>query len=373
MTVLVVGAGPVGLTLALALHRQGLSFRHVDAAAEAARQSRALAIQARTLETLDRLGAVAPILQAALRPEGGVVHLGNSERTLCLSHAVHPRYPSIVILPQDRTERLLARVLSEAGVPPVERGVSLTALDPATGIVRLLHPDGAAEEVRFDRVVGCDGAHSAVRKAAGIGFPGGRYDEQFVLADGHAEGLRAAHLQLYPGNGRPVFLFPLPGGLWRAIAVLPEGTAVPEGDLSVFQRPGMRFFDPTWWSAFRVSHRLADRFLEGRAVIAGDAAHIHSPVGGQGMNLGMQDAASLALALPGGDAAVAEWASRRRAIASRVVRFTDTATGMVLGKTLLTRALRATALKFLPRIPPLWRRAERALAGMDYPPVVPPP
>ncbi|NKC31978.1 FAD-dependent oxidoreductase [Falsiroseomonas selenitidurans] len=370
MRVLIVGAGPAGLALALALSRQGLGFRQVDRAAAPAAYSRALGIQARTLETLAPLGVAAPIAAVALRPLGVVFGLGPAAPTIRLSHRAHPGFPSMLLLPQTETERLLAEALAATGAPPPERGVALVALDATTGTATLRHPDGREEVAQFDHVIGCDGAHSSVRKAAGIGFEGAAYEEQCVLADGLIEGLEPAHLHIMPGRDSGSFYFPLPGGRWRGVSMRPPGGAPPaEGDLATLQHPGLRFVAADWWSAFRISHRIATRFRQGRVLLAGDAAHIHSPAGGQGMNLGIQDACALARALPGGEAALEAWAAERRRIAALVVGRTDRLTALVLGRRPAMRALRAVALRLLPHLPPARQRLERALAGMDYPAV----
>lgn len=367
MRLLIVGAGPVGLSLRLALHRQGLEARHIDRAAEPSRHSKALGIQARTLETLEPLGLAEPLLAGALRPAGAVFHLGGQLFPLDFSNRLHPRFPSQVILPQAETERILGEALHAAGLAPVERGVELLGLDSATGTARLRHADGREEEATFDHVIGCDGAHSMVRKSAGIAFEGARYEEGFVLADGTATGLTPGRINLVPGHGTGHFFFPLPGGAWRAVAALPPGTQVAEGDLAPFQLPGIGFSDPFWWSAFSISHRVAASYQAGRALLAGDAAHIHSPAGGQGMNLGIQDACALALALPRGEAALAAWAAERRAVAQMVIRRTHAMTRMILGEGLALRALRAVGLRLLPHLPPARRRFEGGLAGLDYP------
>ncbi len=368
MRVLIVGAGPVGLTLALALHRQGIAFRQVDRALAPSGRSKALGIQARTLEALDRFCVAEPIRAAGLIPRGLTFHLGRRVAGFDLSQRLHPRFPSMVILPQTETERLLATALTAAGGPPPERGVELFGLDAASGAARLRGADGAEKEARFDHVIGCDGAHSQVRKSAGIAFEGARYEEQFVLADGQAEGLEPERLHLFPGRDVAAFFFPLPGGAWRAVAVLPGERPPPaEGDLAPFQRPGIRFANPVWWSAFGVSHRLASSYSTGRVLLAGDAAHIHSPAGGQGMNLGIQDACALALALPGGAPSLDAWAAARRAVARTVIRRTDLLTGLVLGRHPAVRALRALLLPAVPHLQPLRRRFEGALAGLDYP------
>jgi 2-polyprenyl-6-methoxyphenol hydroxylase-like FAD-dependent oxidoreductase len=372
MRLLVVGAGPAGLALALALRRQGLDFRHIDRAAGPATQSRALGIQARTLETLAPFGLAGPIQAAALRPSGVVFHLGAVAHPITFSHAVHPGFPSMTILPQSTTERLLAEAGAAAGTAPVERGVALESVDAASGETMLRHADGRMEAARYDHVLGCDGAHSSTRKSAGIGFEGAAYEEQCVLADGPIEGLAPGRLHIFPGRGAGCFYFPLPDGQWRAVSMAPAGPIPPaEGELDTLRQPGLRFGPPVWWSAFRISHRIAPRFREGRVLLAGDAAHIHSPAGGQGMNLGIQDACALAQALARPEtarmAALEAWATERRRIAALVVRRTDLLTRMVLGQNAGLRALRGIALRLAPHLPPARRRLERALAGLDYP------
>jgi 2-polyprenyl-6-methoxyphenol hydroxylase-like FAD-dependent oxidoreductase len=368
MRVLVVGGGPVGLALGLALHRQGIAFRHIDRLAAPSPFSRALAIQARTLEALEPLGLVQPILAEALRPRGVRLHLGALETGFAFDHARHPRFPSVVILPQSRTEALLSAAGAAAGAPELERGVELATLDAGTGQVVLRHDGGREEAARFDRVLGADGAHSLIRKAAGIAFEGAAYEERFVLADGRAEGLAPDCLHMFPGRGSAGFFFPLPGGSWRVVSALPPGAPAPaEGDLAPLRYPGVRFGEVGWWSAFRISHRIADRYRAGCAVVLGDAAHIHSPAGGQGMNLGIQDACSLALALARGEGALEGWAAQRRGVARMVVARTHAMTRGMLGASLPVRALRAVALRLVPVLPPARRRLEGALAGMDYP------
>ncbi len=370
MRILVVGAGPVGLALALALHRQGLAPRQVDKAPTPSPWSKALGIQARTLEALDPLGVADSLQSAALHVRGVTFRLGGAKQAFTLRHAAHPRFPSMVILPQSETERLLAERLAAVGAAPPERGVELVSLNVSTGAVELRHPDGRVEAADYDLVLGCDGAHSAVRKAAGIVFEGARYEEKLVLADGRAEGLEPDYINIFPGRGGGAFFFPLPHGGWRAVAMLPpDAPPVPDEDLRHFQLPGMRFHDATWWSAFRISHRLAETYRTGRIALLGDAAHIHSPAGGQGMNLGIQDACALALALPRGETALAEWAETRRAVARTVLARTDRLTAMVSGRNAAVRLLRGVALRLVPRLPPLAARLERALAGMDYPAV----
>lgn len=363
MRVLVVGAGPTGLTLALALRRRGVACRLVERAAEPSRTSKALAVQARTLEVMERLGLADRLLAAARPLRGAELHLGGGRPERVAFAGVHPRFPSVVSLPQAETERILL----EAGAAP-ERGVELVGLrDGAAAVLR--HADGREETAAADWIVGCDGAHSAVRHALGAGFAGAQYPQHLLLADCRIEGLAPDRLHLFPSADRLLAFIPLPGDGFRAITVLPPDAPTPEAQtLEPFAHPGLRLHDPFWWSSFRISRRMVERLRFGRVLLAGDAAHIHSPVGGQGMNLGVQDAWALAAALArGGEAAVDAWAAERHAVARRVLRATDLATRLVAARGALPAMLRRLVLRGVARRPWLVRRLERALAGLAYP------
>lgn len=300
MQVLIIGAGPTGLTLALGLRRRGISARIVDRATAPSDTSRALGVQARTLEVLDRLGLADAALARAHRIQGLAVHLGpGAPRQVDLA-PVHPRFPAMVLLPQSETERLMA----EAGAQP-ERGIACIGVEPGAALLR--HADGREERAEADWIIGCDGAHSTVRHALCTAFEGGQYPFQAVLADGHCPGLDRGRIHLFPGPDRLLGMFPLPGPAevapWRAIALLPPEAPPPPAEASAtpFHAPGVApLTDIGWYSSFRISHRQVSAMRQGRVLLCGDAAHIHSPAGGQGMNLGIQDAWSLAAALPRG-------------------------------------------------------------------------
>ena len=360
MRILVVGAGPTGLTLALAARQRGLTCQLIDKALAPAAESRALAIQARTLEVFDRLGTASRVLARARTIKGAVFHLGKRPVRLTMPQP-HPRFPTVVALAQAETERILA----QAGAVP-ERGVEFAGLDgPAA---RLRHAEGQEEVASYDWIVGCDGAHSTVRHALGLTFAGSRYPEQLYLADCRIDGLEPDHLHLFPGESTITAFFPLPEGLWRGIAIFPPDRLPPEGvTLEPFARHGLRLHDPIWASSFKISRRQVEAVRHGRVLLAGDAAHIHSPVGGQGMNLGIQDAFALAAALSRGEAEVERWAAERHAIAKRVLAVTDIATRAVAQPSSLLGGVRSLFLRSLAGVPALRARFAYVLAGLAYP------
>ncbi len=318
--VLVVGAGPVGLTMAGELARHGVRPRIVDRLKQPLPYCRAIGVTSRTLEVWDDIGIVRDMIDAGIWLEAVRI---NSERgitdlTLDLSDLPF----ATLGLPQNDTERLLTRHLSGFGVG-VERGVSLESLTQSDGRVRtvLVNGDGAREEATFRYVVGCDGAHSAVRRALGIAFEGSAIPMEFLLADVHIDwsvprGVMMRFAQFKADGPPDIFIaVPLPEpGRYRVSVVAPSDLAVPlegtgHGIQSERPAPGIAHFqavatkllpepavlsDVRWSSIFRISMRLASHYRRGSVFIAGDAAHIHPPTGGQGMNTGIQDAYNLA-------------------------------------------------------------------------------
>ncbi|GAA4715059.1 FAD-dependent monooxygenase [Promicromonospora umidemergens] len=301
--VLIVGAGPTGLTLAAELCSRGVSFRIVDRAPDAVHESRALAIQARTLEVLAPLG-ISPELVAAGDP-ATVLLIHSAKRTtevrLFEEGLKETAYPFLLFLSQAKTERILLERLADSGMR-VERDAELLRLSQAasyvTCTVRTTHGEA---DIRARYVVGCDGAHSAVRHAAGIGFSGTAFPQNFVIADLEADGLEAGRLHAYVGEPGMVFFFPLGSPApWRLLAMVPKHDATAELTVTSVQaivhqytRDPLVLHDPAWLTGFSVQSRRADRFRAGRVFLAGDAAHIHSPAGAQGMNTGIQDAVNL--------------------------------------------------------------------------------
>jgi 2-polyprenyl-6-methoxyphenol hydroxylase-like FAD-dependent oxidoreductase len=332
--IVIVGAGPTGLTLAAELKRLGVDSLIVDKQAEDANASRAAVIHARTLEVLEPLGVTADLLR-----EGVIVptfRIRDRDRILASISfdRLRTAYPFTLMCPQNVTEAVLRR-LTELGVT-IERPREVSSIRPSEDFVELEIKKGLQlRTARTKWLVGCDGMHSIVRESSAIPFDGGAYDEAFALADVEmAWPFPRTEVDLFFSKKGLVVVAPLPGGIFRIVAT--ENRAL-SGDISDFQqiidergpvRPRARIHRIVWSSRFHLQHRVSRTFRKGRVLIAGDAAHVHSPAGGQGMNTGIQDAVSLAKALR---QAVADqmtdsldaWQNRRFVVARNVVSMTD--------------------------------------------------
>jgi 2-polyprenyl-6-methoxyphenol hydroxylase-like FAD-dependent oxidoreductase len=364
--VLIVGAGPTGLALAAQLQRFGVSLRVVDAAADRVHESRALAIQPRTLEVLRPLGVerelVArgnPTIRLRITAGGRV-----AQAPLFDIGADDTAFPFLLFLSQAETEEVLVEHLAARGVT-VERGVTFESYEREGDNLRcvLRRPDGTLETMGTRFLVGCDGARSAVREQAGIPFLGGRYPQTFLLADLAADGLEPGTVNAYLGADGPLFFFPLGRPApWRLITMrsspdTAEGLTLAEIQRSTDAATGGRVqvHEPVWTSVFRIQHRAAARYRTGPVLVAGDAAHVHSPAGAQGMNTGIQDAINLgwklAVACRGGpDALLDSYDAERRPVGAFVLRFTDRAFTVATSTHPLIRMVRG---RLVPRVLPL--------------------
>lgn len=377
--VLIVGAGPTGLALALQLAAFGVRPRLIDRNTERVHESRALAIQPRTLEVLTGIGVTESLVAAGNRAVQLRMHVRHRVLTVPMFDLGldDTSYPYLLFLSQAETERILEQRLTAAGVS-VERGVELTGLnnaaDPAVATLR--HPDGHEEVISTRYVAGCDGAHSTVRRLAGIRFEGRSYPQTFVLADAEADSIEpgAAHVFL-SGHGM-LFFFPLgrPAS-WRLLVMRPHTDPTPpdapvtldevQALADTYTDGSVRLRDPVWMTNFRLQHRAAARYRAGPVFLAGDAAHIHSPAGAQGMNTGIQDAINLgwklAHTLRGATAALPDTYEPERApIGRTVLRFTDRAFTIATSTTPIVRFART-------RIAPLvMQLALKATTGRAY-------
>lgn len=318
--VLVVGAGPVGLTMACELARRGIRCRIIDRLAQPLPYCRAIGVTPRTLEVWDDMGVVRRMIDAGLWLNG-LRSIINGQSAVDIRDSFPDLPYSPLGLPQYETERILASHLSRFGVE-VERGAALASLSQNADAVavRITHPNGEAEEAAYRYVVGCDGAHSAVRNALGIAFQGDAFPMMFMLGDVHIawdlpRGMALRALRLVKDGPPDLFIaIPLPEpGRYRVSMRAPENFSAAgdtgHGIQSELRGPEIdalqavaddllpdrpRLSDLRWSSMFRISMRLAEHYRDRRVFIAGDAAHIHPPTGGQGMNTGIQDAYNLA-------------------------------------------------------------------------------
>jgi 2-polyprenyl-6-methoxyphenol hydroxylase-like FAD-dependent oxidoreductase len=336
--VLVAGAGPTGLTLALDLARRGIPVRIVDRAAIFFAGSRGDGIQPRTLEVFDDLGVLDAVLAAGMPTPVMRVHLGGefvTERRM--SEPVEPTpavpYPNLWVLGQSRTEAILRDRLAEFGVQ-VELGTALTGFtQDDRGVTATLERDGTRETVRAAYLVGADGGKSTVRKTAGIPFEGSTDESlRMLLGDVRADALDHEFGYWFAAADEPmrgIALSPLPGGRQFQFAAPLTGDAQPSLELlqeyvdRYCGRDDVTLTDLTWVTVWRPNIRLARRFRDGRVFLAGDAAHAHPPTGGQGMNTGIQDAYNLgwklAAALAGDDTLLDSYEAERRTVAAEVL------------------------------------------------------
>jgi 2-polyprenyl-6-methoxyphenol hydroxylase-like FAD-dependent oxidoreductase len=364
---LIVGAGPTGLVLALWLARVGVPFRLIDKNSGPGQASRAMAVQARTLEFYRQLGIADEVVSAGFRLDR--LHLRNRSRELAVAplgdvgSGISP-FPFALSLPQDDHERLLTEQLWSAG-HAVEWNTELTGFAQREDGVRATLQKPAGEE-SWDGayLCGCDGAHSAVRRGLGVGFPGGTYDQPFYVADAEADGPWSDRdITAYIAERTFCLAFPVrERGMFRFIGVVPEALRDRE-DLQfedvrgeVEQVTGTWVTKVNWFSAYRVHHRVADSFRMGRVFLSGDAGHVHSPAGGQGMNTGIGDAVNLAWKLAAvlsgraNPVLLDSYEAERIPFARTLVHTTDRIFERVVGRGVFSRLIRSV---FAPIILPL--------------------
>jgi 2-polyprenyl-6-methoxyphenol hydroxylase-like FAD-dependent oxidoreductase len=373
--VLVVGAGPTGLSLAASLVARGARTTVVDQQATMAHTSRAGAVNARTLEVLEDLDVTRRLVkEGVVAPQ---FTIRDRRRTLMRLDfgGLTTDYPYTLLVPQNITEKLLLDRLVELG-GTVLRPKALTTITQDADGVTATFDDGTTIRARY--AVGADGIHSVVRQQAGIGFQGGAYEESFVLADVWMSGdVPVAEVILFWATAGLTVVAPLPDGSYRIVAPVTDAPESPSVELiqQLLDSRGsgagrMVVTDVIWGSRFRIHHRVADTYRSGRLLLSGDAAHVHSPAGGQGMNLGIQDAVALADALARvlageADSLLDDYSSSRRPIAQQVVEMTDRLTRLATLPR-AARPVRNAAIGLAGRIPAVRRALAMRLSGLVY-------
>jgi len=377
--VLIVGAGPTGMALAIALRNAGVNHVLIDKLPQGLNTSRAGVIHANTLEMLDRIGVARELAAAGLRMKHFTLR-DRDRALLSLDFSQLPSpHPYVLMLPQDETERILsARITALGGV--IHRNVAATSVtqDAASACVSLSTPNGEAQ-IRAKYVVGADGMHSIIRTAAGVEFDGGTYEDSFVLADVNMDwAYGAGEVSLFFSPAGMVVVAPMPNGTFRVVATAENAPEHPTKDdiqkLIDARGPTLRRSTVTevrWSSRFRLHHRVARTYRAGRLILMGDAAHVHSPAGGQGMNTGIVDAISLgellpeALRSPNADSLLDTYQQLRRPAAVKVVALAGGLTGMATARSPLKRAFRNLVLRTLNVLPPARHKFLMNLSGLS--------
>jgi 2-polyprenyl-6-methoxyphenol hydroxylase-like FAD-dependent oxidoreductase len=373
--VLIVGAGPAGLTLAVGLAQQGRRVTVVDRQSAGDHTSRAAVVHARTLEVLEPYGVADRLATQGIKAP--LFTIRDRDRILVPVEFddLPTAYPYTLMVSQAVTEAVLLRRLTELGGEVLRPYEVTTLVQDDTGVTATFSDGG---HLRAAYVVGADGMHSTVREQAGIGFTGGTYAESFTLADVRLSGGVPDHeVILYFSPAGLVVVAPLPGGIYRIVATVAD--APPQPDLAFVQHlldtrgpeaQRATVLEVAWGSRFRVHHRVADTYRAGRILLAGDAAHVHSPAGGQGMNAGITDAvalaASLGAVLDGGSPDLLDsYTTTRRPVAQQVVALADRLTRLATINRRL-RPIRNLILGLLARRPAFRHQLARRLSGLIY-------
>jgi 2-polyprenyl-6-methoxyphenol hydroxylase-like FAD-dependent oxidoreductase len=366
--VLVVGAGPTGLVLAYWLAKLGVAVRIVDKADAPGSSSRAIAVAARTLELYRQVGLDEAVVERGLPMAGFNMWVAGQRQAHVefgsAATGLSP-FPYVLSFAQDEHERLLGERLAALGVR-VERSTELLGFEPMGDrvVARLRRPDGTLESSEAAYLAGCDGARSVVRSALGIDFPGGTYEHLFYVADVDATGPQIndeGHVNLASDGNFVVCLALRGAGRARLIGTVRDDVNLKTADKlgwkdvnqKVIDQTGVKVSRVNWFSTYHVHHRVASRFRVGRIFLLGDAGHIHSPVGGQGMNTGIGDAVNLAwkladvLAGRSPERLLTSYEEERVPFAQRLVRTTDRAFELVTTKNPIGGGIR---LRVVPRL-----------------------
>lgn len=373
--VLIVGAGPVGLTAAIVLIQHGHDVTVVDRQAEGANTSRAAVIHPHTLELLEPYGVVGDLVARGVHTPTFTIR-DRDDLLIAVPFSQLPtRYPYTLMISQSDTEAFLLGRLEELG-GKVIRPASVIGIHQSADRAIATFADG--QQIRARYLIGADGMHSTVRDQAGIAFTGGTYGESFALADVRLSGgVPADEVILYFSPAGLVVVAPLPDGMYRIVATVNEAPQHPDIAFvqSLLDERGPEALpavveEIVWGSRFRVHHRVADAFRVDRILLAGDAAHVHSPAGGQGMNLGIEDAVVLGERLSqvldaGGDEALLDdYAATRRQTARGVVSMTGKLTELATASA-RRRPVRNRIMRLAGKLPVVRRALAWRLSGLN--------
>jgi 2-polyprenyl-6-methoxyphenol hydroxylase-like FAD-dependent oxidoreductase len=381
--VLIVGAGPVGLTMASELARFGVPVRVVDKAAQRTDKSKALVLWSRTLELLEGGGGSTPFVDAGFKALGVNFVAGDGKLMGHVSmEGIESPYPYGLMLPQSDTERLLEERLTRLGVR-VERQVEVIGFSHKDDAIEatLRHSDGREEKVATDWLIGCDGAHSVVRHTLGVEFAGETMLSDWMLADVHMRGypFPDTEASVYWHEDGAFVIFPISPGRYRVLADLPLtdvqrpfAPTLEQAQAIITRRgpPGMVAYDPIWLAGFRINGRKVKDYRSGQVFLVGDAAHVHSPAGGQGMNTGMQDAFNLAwklaLVIHGecGDQLLDSYSAERSFVGDQVLKDAGRLTTIGTIKNPLGQNIRNLVGHFMLGLAPVQRKFANSMTEM---------
>lgn len=379
--VLIVGAGPVGLTLAICLAEQGVRPMIIDRELTHQSTSRAAVIHAHSMDILARINIAESLVAAGLHIQKATLR----DRNRLIGTLQFDWLPSdhnyLLMLPQDRTEAIMIDRLAELGID-IQRGTSFASLhEAADHVIAELQTSTGNSMISARYIVGADGMHSAVREACGIAFDGDEYAGSFVLADVTLAGAPTADaISLFLSPAGLMLVAPLPHERFRIVAAVDD--APDDFDAAAVQSlldargptaPGLgQVVDVDWSSHFRLHHRLARHYRKGHSFIVGDAAHVHSPAGGQGMNMGIVDAYTLGKLLGSvithhaDPATLHRYETLRRPVAEKVLRLTDRMMTAATIRPPMLRMMRNLTLSAALRLPTVRKKIEMNLSGLPY-------
>ena len=376
--VLIAGAGPTGLALAATLARHGIQAMLIEKVQQGQTTSRATAVHAGTLHALEPIGATPLLLERGSRTTKLVV--GTPRRTLMTNDlgSLPPPYPFVLTIPQTETEAVLRERLTALG-GSIRWGCELAGVtEDAGGVTAVVRCDDGERQVRARYLVGADGYHSRVREAAGMTFQPGTYPVSLVLGDVRMRWPRPDNEgHVYLAGGQFLLVFAFGHGRYRLVADQADPPEHPtQADLqAIVDERTPRGFGATiteviWSSRFRIHHGLVEHWRSGRLFVAGDAAHVHSPAGGQGMNIGIQDACALGdrlaavLAGTASESSLDDYERTRRPVAAGVVRMTDLMTRAITARSTVVRGLRDLGIATIGRVPMVQHRMARTIAEL---------